>query len=46
MRIGRGNLKPWSDETEPSYAAEAHSNLSCFMESVRWMDIKKNIQVY
>lgn len=41
MRIGRGNLKPWGDETEPSHVAGAHPNLSCFIEAVRLMDIRK-----
>lgn len=41
VRIGRGNLKPCSDETEPTHVAGAHPNLSCFIEAVRLMDIRK-----
>lgn len=41
MRIGRSNLKPWSDEAEPSHMAGVHLNLSCFIEAVRLMDIRK-----
>lgn len=40
VSIGRGNWKPWRDETEPSHSG-AHCNLSCFIEAVRLMDIRK-----
>lgn len=41
VKIGKGNLKSWSDETEPSHVGGAHPNGSCFIEAVRLIDIRK-----
>lgn len=38
-RIGR--VRIWSEEAEPRHVVGAHLNLSCFIEAVRLMDIRK-----